>query len=76
MSLSWFVLIVQIEKYSTGNPLPSEKDFRFESISQAIELEIQGTLNSIAEICSRSKLWLMTTEAISHRGKILPPRLV
>ncbi|KAJ5191537.1 uncharacterized protein N7498_010522 [Penicillium cinerascens] len=39
-------------------PPPSDKDFSIESILQAIEPDIQGTLDSIAEICGRSKLSL------------------
>ncbi|CAG7981555.1 unnamed protein product [Penicillium salamii] len=39
-------------------PLPSDKDFSIESILQAIEPDIRGTLDSIAEICGRSKLSL------------------
>lgn len=41
-----------------GPPPPSDKDFSIESILQAIEPDIQGTLDSIAEICGRSKLSL------------------
>ncbi|KAJ5146451.1 uncharacterized protein N7515_001015 [Penicillium bovifimosum] len=37
---------------------PSDKDFSIESILQAIEPDIRGTLDSIAEICGRSKLSL------------------
>ena len=46
-------------------PLPSDKDFSIESILQAIEPDIRGTLDSIAEICGRSKLSL-ANEYDSH----------
>lgn len=39
-------------------PPPADKDFSIESILQAIEPDIRGTMNSIAEICGRSKLSL------------------
>ncbi|KAJ5223747.1 hypothetical protein N7468_008289 [Penicillium chermesinum] len=48
-----------------GPPLPSDKEFSIESILQAIEPDIQGTLDSIAEICGRSKLSL-ANEYDSH----------
>jgi hypothetical protein len=41
-----------------GPKLPSVQDFSIESILRAIEPEIKGTLDSIAEICGRSKLSL------------------
>jgi hypothetical protein len=49
----------------SGPPPPSDKDFSIESILQAIEPDIQGTLDSIAEICGRSKLSL-SNEYGSH----------
>ncbi|KAJ5563016.1 hypothetical protein N7461_001777 [Penicillium sp. DV-2018c] len=45
--------------------LPSEKDFSIESILQAIDPDIRSTLDSIAEICGRSKLSL-ANEYSSH----------
>ncbi|KAF4764337.1 hypothetical protein HAV15_000169 [Penicillium sp. str.  len=44
---------------------PTDKDFSIESILQAIEPDIRGTLDSIAEICGRSKLSL-SNEYGSH----------
>ncbi|KGO63531.1 hypothetical protein PITC_049130 [Penicillium italicum] len=44
---------------------PTDKDFSIESILQAIEPDIRGTLESIAEICGRSKLSL-SNEYGSH----------
>jgi hypothetical protein len=41
-----------------GPELPSVQDFSIESILRAIEPDIKGTLDSIAEICGRSKLSL------------------
>ncbi|KXG49571.1 uncharacterized protein PGRI_055390 [Penicillium griseofulvum] len=55
--------------------LPSDKDFSIESILQAIEPDIRGTLDSIAEICGRSKLSL-SNEYGSHiapLGEICAP---
>jgi hypothetical protein len=49
----------------SGPPLPSDKDFSIESILQAIDPDIRGTLDSIAEICGRSKLSL-ANEYDSH----------
>lgn len=46
-------------------PLPTDKDFSIENILQAIEPDIKGTLDSIAEICGRSKLSL-SNEYGSH----------
>ncbi|KAJ5512152.1 hypothetical protein N7463_001704 [Penicillium fimorum] len=54
---------------------PSNKDFSIESILQAIEPDIRGTLDSIAEICGRSKLSL-SNEYGSHiapLGEICAP---
>ncbi|KAJ5197531.1 hypothetical protein N7449_008010 [Penicillium cf. viridicatum] len=54
---------------------PTDKDFSIESILQAIEPDIRGTLNSIAEICGRSKLSL-SNEYGSHiapLGEICAP---
>ncbi|CAI7601476.1 unnamed protein product [Penicillium glandicola] len=54
---------------------PSDKDFSIESILQAIEPDIRGTLDSIAEICGRSKLSL-SNEYSSHiapLGEICAP---
>ncbi|KAJ5831960.1 hypothetical protein N7474_000271 [Penicillium riverlandense] len=48
-----------------GPPRPSDFDFSIESILQAIDPEIRGTLDSIAEICGRSKLSL-SNEYDSH----------
>ncbi|CAI7590427.1 unnamed protein product [Penicillium viridicatum] len=55
--------------------LPTDKDFSIESILQAIEPDIRGTLDSIAEICGRSKLSL-SNEYGSHiapLGEICAP---
>lgn len=49
----------------SGPPLPTDKDFSIENILQAIEPDIRGTLDSIAEICGRSKLSL-SNEYGSH----------
>ncbi|KAJ5837034.1 hypothetical protein N7447_003060 [Penicillium robsamsonii] len=54
---------------------PSDKDFSIENILQAIEPDIRGTLDSIAEICGRSKLSL-SNEYGSHiapLGEICAP---
>ncbi|OQE35525.1 hypothetical protein PENCOP_c013G05424 [Penicillium coprophilum] len=54
---------------------PSDKDFSIESILQAIEPDIRGTLDSIADICGRSKLSL-SNEYGSHiapLGEICAP---
>lgn len=49
----------------SGPSLPTDKDFSIENILQAIEPDIKGTLDSIAEICGRSKLSL-SNEYGSH----------
>ncbi|CEJ60371.1 hypothetical protein PMG11_08948 [Penicillium brasilianum] len=49
----------------SGPPLPSDKDFSIDSILQAIDPDIRGTLDSIAEICGRSRLSL-ANEYDSH----------
>jgi hypothetical protein len=54
---------------------PTDKDFSIESILQAIEPDIRGTLDAIAEICGRSKLSL-SNEYGSHiapLGEICAP---
>lgn len=51
--------------HPSGPPLPTDKDFSIENILQAIEPNIKGTLDSIAEICGRSKLSL-SNEYGSH----------
>ncbi|KAJ5304252.1 Methylenetetrahydrofolate reductase 2 [Penicillium atrosanguineum] len=58
-----------------GPPPPSDKDFSIESILQAIEPDIQGTLDSIAEICGRSKLSLANEYGshIAPLGEIRAP---
>ncbi|PKY03909.1 hypothetical protein P168DRAFT_291005 [Aspergillus campestris IBT 28561] len=48
-----------------GPPLPSHEDFGIDSILRAIEPNIRGTLESIGEICGRSKLSL-ANEYDSH----------
>ncbi|KAJ5462678.1 hypothetical protein N7475_007622 [Penicillium sp. IBT 31633x] len=55
--------------------LPSDKDFSIESILQAIEPDIRGTLESIAEICGRSKLSLANEYGshIAPLGEICAP---
>ncbi|KAJ5318055.1 hypothetical protein N7508_002563 [Penicillium antarcticum] len=55
--------------------LPSDKDFSIESILQAIEPDIRGTLDSIAEICGRSKLSLANEYGshIAPLGEICAP---
>ncbi|KAJ5958116.1 uncharacterized protein N7479_005266 [Penicillium vulpinum] len=54
---------------------PSDEDFSIESILQAIEPDIRGTLDSIAEICGRSKLSLSNEYAshIAPLGEICAP---
>lgn len=54
---------------------PSDKDFSIESILQAIEPDIRGTLDSIAEICGRSKLSLANEYGshIAPLGEICAP---
>ncbi|KAJ5735774.1 uncharacterized protein N7483_000899 [Penicillium malachiteum] len=56
-------------------PLPSDKDFSIEHILQAIEPDIRGTLDSIAEICGRSKLSLANEYGshIAPLGEIRAP---
>ncbi|KAJ5689327.1 hypothetical protein N7462_003719 [Penicillium macrosclerotiorum] len=49
----------------SGPPMPSDKDFSIASILQAIDPDIRTTLDSIAEICGRSKLSL-ANEYDSH----------
>lgn len=58
-----------------GPPLPSDKEFSIENILQAIEPDIQGTLDSIAEICGRSKLSLANEYGshIAPLGEIRAP---
>ncbi|KAJ5759801.1 hypothetical protein N7520_006957 [Penicillium odoratum] len=58
-----------------GPPLPSDKDFSIESILQAIEPDIRGTLDSIADICGRSKLSLANEYGshIAPLGEIRAP---
>lgn len=60
---------------SPGPPLPSDKDFSIESILQAIEPDIRGTLDSIADICGRSKLSLANEYGshIAPLGEIRAP---
>lgn len=59
----------------SGPPPPSDKDFSIESILQAIEPDIQGTLDSIAEICGRSRLSLANEYGshIAPLGEIRAP---
>lgn len=58
-----------------GPPLPAVQDFSIESILQAIEPDIRGTLDSIAEICGRSKLSLANEYGshIAPLGEIRAP---
>jgi hypothetical protein len=58
-----------------GPPLPSDKDFSIDSILQAIDPDIRGTLDSIAEICGRSKLSLANEYGshIAPLGEIRAP---
>ncbi|KAJ5906698.1 uncharacterized protein N7473_003614 [Penicillium subrubescens] len=60
---------------SSGSPLPSDKDFSIDSILQAIDPDIRGTLDSIAEICGRSKLSLANEYGshIAPLGEIRAP---
>ncbi|KAJ6022130.1 hypothetical protein N7540_007634 [Penicillium herquei] len=57
------------------SPLPSDKDFSIENILLAIEPDIRGTLDSIAEICGRSKLSLANEYGshIAPLGEIRAP---
>ncbi|KAJ5099614.1 hypothetical protein N7532_006615 [Penicillium argentinense] len=59
----------------SGPPLPADKEFSIESILQAIEPDIRGTLDSIAEICGRSKLSLANEYGshIAPLGEIRAP---
>ncbi|KAJ5280273.1 hypothetical protein N7478_005645 [Penicillium angulare] len=59
----------------SGPPLPSDKDFSIESILQAIEPDIRGTLDSIADICGRSKFSLANEYGshIAPLGEIRAP---
>lgn len=59
----------------SGPPLPSDKEFSIENILQAIEPDIQDTLDSIAEICGRSKLSLANEYGshIAPLGEIRAP---
>ncbi|KAJ5908586.1 hypothetical protein N7495_001268 [Penicillium taxi] len=56
-------------------PLPTDKDFSIESILQAIEPDIRETLDTIAEICGRSKLSLANEYGshIAPLGEIRAP---
>lgn len=60
---------------SSNPPFPSDKDFRIDSILQAIDPDIRGTLDSIAEICGRSKLSLANEYGshIAPLGEIRAP---
>ncbi|OQE19481.1 hypothetical protein PENSTE_c015G09474 [Penicillium steckii] len=59
----------------SGPPLPAVQDFSIESILQAIEPDIRGTLDSIADICGRSKLSLANEYGshIAPLGEIRAP---
>ena len=56
-------------------PLPPVKDFSIEAILRAIEPDIQSTLDSIAEICGRSRLSLANEYGshIAPFGEIVAP---
>ncbi|XHF99167.1 hypothetical protein AWENTII_002676 [Aspergillus wentii] len=56
-------------------PLPSDEDFSIDGILRAIEPNIRGTLDSIAEICGRSKLSLANEYGshIAPLGEIRAP---
>lgn len=56
-------------------PLPSPEDFSIEGILRVIEPDIRNTLDSIAEICGRSKLSLANEYAshIAPLGEIRAP---
>ncbi|OJJ48498.1 hypothetical protein ASPZODRAFT_14633 [Penicilliopsis zonata CBS 506.65] len=58
-----------------GPELPSDEDFSIEGILRAIEPDIRGTLDSIAEICGRSKLSLANeySSHIAPLGEIRAP---
>lgn len=58
-----------------GPPLPSHEDFGIDSILRAIEPNIKGTLESIGEICGRSKLSLANEYGshIAPLGEIRAP---
>ncbi|KAJ5723678.1 hypothetical protein N7488_001713 [Penicillium malachiteum] len=64
-----------VSSRSARAPLPSDKDFSIENILQAIEPDIRGTLDSIAEICGRSKLSLANEYGshIAPLGEIRAP---
>lgn len=55
--------------------LPPVEEFEFEAILRAIEPDIRSTLDSIAEICGRSKLSLANEYGshIAPFGEIIPP---
>lgn len=61
--------------HASGPPLPTANDFSIENILQAIEPDISETLNSIAEICGRSKLSLANEYGshIAPLGEIRAP---
>lgn len=61
--------------HPSGPPLPTAKEFSIGSILQAIEPDISKTLNSIAEICGRSKLSLANEYGshIAPLGEIRAP---
>lgn len=58
-----------------GPELPSPEDFSIEGILRVIEPDIRGTLDSIAEICGRSKLSLANEYGshIAPLGEIRAP---
>ncbi|PLN80101.1 hypothetical protein BDW42DRAFT_116678 [Aspergillus taichungensis] len=60
---------------SRGPPLPSHEDFGIDSILRAIEPNIRDTLESIGEICGRSKLSLANEYGshIAPLGEIRAP---
>lgn len=63
------------KRQSRGPELPSPEDFSIEGILRVIEPDIRGTLDSIAEICGRSKLSLANEYGshIAPLGEIRAP---
>ncbi|BDD58718.1 hypothetical protein MPDQ_000722 [Monascus purpureus] len=70
-----FSFTVNSETKPRGPALPSENEFSIESILEAIGPDIRNTLDSIAEICGRSKLSLANEYGshIAPLGEIRAP---
>lgn len=66
---------ISAQPQERGPALPSAEEFRIENILRAIEPDIRNTLDSIAEICGRSKLSLANEYGshIAPLGEIRAP---